>query len=115
MSSLIIYTDEDQALVATDTLGVNNEGQPFLFTSKSNYLPHLQTIISGTGCGGFSEETGKMVSFAYRRTNDFVSEQLQYGTAVKPECSVIDGNLFETIPAMMQEQRKIHQTAYGGC
>lgn len=56
---------------------------------------------------GISETDSKVVSFAYRSTNDFESEQLSYGTGVKPECSVPEGNLVELIPSMMQEQRDI--------
>lgn len=54
MSSLIFCTDAEQVLVVTDTLAVNPDGTPFLFTSKAHYLPHLRTIIAGTGAGGFS-------------------------------------------------------------
>lgn len=161
MSSLIFYTEKEQALVATDTLGVSHGGDPFMFTTKSIFIPHLKTIIAGTGQGGFanewathvntrmilkglhnldyhtpsglrefwedyknrhnnpegftttvyqigfSEETNEVASFAYRSTNDFKSEQLEYGTYVKPECRVLDGNLLEIIPNMMLEQREI--------
>lgn len=56
MSSLIFYTDETQAVVATDTLAVNNNGQPIAFVSKSGYIPHLKTIVTGTGAGGFANK-----------------------------------------------------------
>lgn len=161
MSSLIFATDEEQILVATDTLSVTPEGEPFAFVSKAVHIPHLRTIVAGTGAGGFannwaltastrmivkgimnldyhtpvglrglwsdykkeyslsndftttvyqfglSEENGKVVSFAYRSTNDFVSEPIGYGTGVKPECSVPEGNLIEALPKMMEEQRAI--------
>jgi hypothetical protein len=161
MSSLIFYTDKEQILVATDTLGVSSGGKPFMFSSKALYIPHLRTIIAGTGTGGFSnewamyvtnrmvvkglhnldyhtpnnlrelweeyknrqslpegftttlyqfgfsEETDEVVSFAYRSTNNFVSEPLGYGTAVKPKCTVQEGDLLKLIPEMMQEQREI--------
>lgn len=161
MSSLIFYTDPEQALVVTDTLATNPDGSPFLFTSKAHYLPHLRTVVAGTGIGGFaaewamiannrmvargiqnmdfhapkglrelwskykkeyclpaevtstvyhfgfSEETGELVSFAYRSTNEFESERLQHGVAVKPECTVPTGNLIEHLEAMMVEQRQI--------
>lgn len=164
MSSLIFYTDKEQALVATDTLAVEADGQPLLFTSKSSYIPHLKTIICGTGCGGFSnewasyvnnrmilqgilnldyhtpeklnelwdkykveynlpegftttvyhigfsEETDEIVTFVYRSTNNFESEQLPFGTAVKPGCKVLDGNLFENLQTMMEEQRTIQDS-----
>lgn len=164
MSSLIFYTDESQAVVATDTLAVDSNGEPFLLTSKSAHIPHLNLIIAGTGCGGFanewamhvnnrmvlsgimnldyhtqnsllelwnkykedfslpesmtttvyhfgiSEESKNIVSFAYRSTNEFRSEAIQYGTAVKPECTILEGNLIENIPLMMQEQREIQES-----
>jgi hypothetical protein len=40
----------------TDTLAVNSDGSPLLFTSKAHYLPHLRTIVAGTGVLGFSAE-----------------------------------------------------------
>lgn len=55
MSSLIFYTDETQALVATDTLAVDEEGTPAYFTTKAFILPHLRMIICGTGAGGFCD------------------------------------------------------------
>ena len=56
MSSLIFYTDPEQVLVATDTLAVSSDGKPFIFTSKALYIPHLKTIIAGTGCSEFFNE-----------------------------------------------------------
>jgi hypothetical protein len=161
MSSLIFYTDKAQALVATDTLSVDLEGNPFGFVSKAAYVPHLRTIIAGTGAGGFSnqwhlqvstrmvlkgimnldfhtpkslrdlwveylkeyslpedftttvyqfgisEETGDIVSFAYRSKNNFVSEEIAYGTGVKPTCTVPENDFMAQIPDMMNERRQI--------
>jgi hypothetical protein len=53
MSSLIFYTDKDEALIATDTLATSPDGQPFSFTTKAYIVPHLKLIIAGTGAGGF--------------------------------------------------------------
>lgn len=157
MSALIFYIDKEQILVATDTLAVNQDGKPQFFTSKSIYIPHLRTIICGTGLAGFSnewalnvinnfvvqgiqnldfhtpkalselwdkqnisenltttvyhfgfsEENDDAIGFAYRSENNFISEKIGYGgTGVKPNCEIIEGNLFETIPLMMFEQRK---------
>lgn len=57
MSSLIFYTDENQALIATDTLATSGTipGVPFKFTTKAFIVPHLRLIIAGTGCGGFCD------------------------------------------------------------
>ncbi len=54
MSSLVFFTDPTQVVVATDTLAVDPNGKPMLFSSKAHYLPHLRTIIAGTGMGMFS-------------------------------------------------------------
>ncbi|MNZ67331.1 hypothetical protein D3C78_855760 [compost metagenome] len=54
MSSLIFYIDEEQALIATDTLAVTPSGEPLLFCSKAIHLPHLNIVIAGTGQGGFA-------------------------------------------------------------
>jgi hypothetical protein len=164
MSSLIFETDERQIVVATDTLAVTTEGEPFLFASKATHVPHLRTIIAGTGFGGLSnewaltvsarmivrgilnlnyhtpnglrelwkkykaeysipewltttvyqfgisEEDDRVVSFAYRSTSDFESEQLQYGIGVKPECKVPETDFIEALPQMMAEQRSIQET-----
>lgn len=53
MSSLIFHTEENQVIIATDTLATTVSGEPALFTTKSFILPHLQMIIAGTGVAGF--------------------------------------------------------------
>jgi len=53
MSSLIFYTDKDQALVATDTLATTPNGEPAFFTTKAFAVPHLQMIMASTGFSGF--------------------------------------------------------------
>ncbi len=163
MSSLIFSTDENQIFVATDTLAVTPTGGPFMFVTKSVHIPHLRTIIAGTGAGGFankwalevstrmvlrgienldfhtpaalrrlweeylceyeisdditttvyqfgiSETTNKVISFAYRSADTFKSESLQYGTGIKPECTLPEGeySLIDAIHGMMEEQREI--------
>lgn len=62
MSSLIFYTDLTQALVATDTLAVKPDGSPMMYCSKAIYLPHLKTIIAGTGLGMFSGDWASYVN-----------------------------------------------------
>lgn len=54
MSSLIFHIDPEQILVATDTLATDLDGSPMMFCSKAIYLPHLRTIIAGTGMGMFA-------------------------------------------------------------
>ena len=55
---------------------------------------------------GISEEDDRVVSFAYRSTSAFESEQLQYGYGLKPECTIPEGDLIEALPQMMEEQRR---------
>lgn len=62
MSSLIFYTDVSQALVATDTLAVKPGGAPLMFCSKAIYLPHMRTIIAGTGLGMFASDWANHVN-----------------------------------------------------
>lgn len=162
MSSLIFYTDTTQALVATDTLVVKPNGIPLMYGSKAIYLPHLKTIIAGTGLGSFSgrwtnyvndelvvsglrnldfhtsdglrrlwaemkithevpdsitttvyqigvsEDDSEIRAYAYRSTNDFVSEPLNHGFRAKPECTFpSEGNIVENLKPMMFEQRAI--------
>lgn len=54
MSSLIIYTEQENAIIATDTLAVDENGLEQLYTSKALLVPHLKMVIAGTGVGGFS-------------------------------------------------------------
>jgi hypothetical protein len=54
MSSLVFYTQPDQAFIATDTLAVHPSGAPSHFTSKAVLVPHLGMVIAGTGVAGFS-------------------------------------------------------------
>jgi hypothetical protein len=52
--------------------------------------------------------SGPIHSFAYRSTNDFQSEPIEYGIGVKPECAIpINYRLPQDIKAMMDEQRTI--------
>lgn len=54
MSSLIFVTNDAEALVATDTLAVDENGMPAFWTSKAFPLPHLRMIVAGTGAAGFA-------------------------------------------------------------
>ncbi|EMB2825407.1 hypothetical protein R6U49_00745 [Pseudomonas aeruginosa] len=49
MSSLLFFTDSENAIVATDTLVAEPSGAPLGFSSKAIALPHLNMIIAGTG------------------------------------------------------------------
>jgi hypothetical protein len=56
MSSILMYINDEIALVATDTLVTKKGGEPLSFTSKALYLPHLHTIIAATGLAGISSK-----------------------------------------------------------
>ncbi len=162
MSSLIFDLSPEAVVLATDTLATDPDGTPAYFTSKALFVPHLKTIIAGTGCAGFStrwaqqvtdkmllrgienldyhtpqglsvlweeyqrsedfpegmtttvyqlglsEDAGVMKGFAYRSADGFVSEPLNYGMRMKPECSVPEGQEgLEIFRTMMLEQREI--------
>lgn len=62
MSSLICFSTDEFAVVATDTLGVDAEGNPVILSNKSTYLPTLKTIICGTGAGGFHSRWAEFVN-----------------------------------------------------
>lgn len=49
MSSLLFYTDENEAIVATDTLLHYSVDTPPGFTSKTFAIPHMRMIIAATG------------------------------------------------------------------
>lgn len=53
MSSLIFMTDENHAIVATDTLATTSTGIPFKFTTKAFPIPHLRMVMAATGVGAF--------------------------------------------------------------
>jgi len=156
---------EDQVILATDTLATTPDGTPCFFTSKAIHLPHLKSLIMGTGIGGFanrwanqvaasmvlsginnldyhtadglrslwrdyrseydispdvtttvyqfgwSDEDARMCGFAYRSTDNFLSEPLEYGWRLKPECSIPGGDVTAAIiETMMREQRQIQET-----
>jgi hypothetical protein len=57
---------------------------------------------------GFSVETRLIHSYAYRSTNNFTSERLQYGLGVKPECQIPEHfQLPQGVKDLMVEQRTI--------
>lgn len=56
MTSIVIFQSEREAVVAMDTLAIDMDHNPARYTTKAHYLPHLRTIIAGTGCGGFADD-----------------------------------------------------------
>nr|WP_321442945.1 hypothetical protein [uncultured Cohaesibacter sp.] len=54
MSSIIFQLAPDEILIATDTLAAKTDGSPVFFASKAIYLPHLRTIVAGSGAAGVS-------------------------------------------------------------
>jgi hypothetical protein len=76
---------------------------------RDNSIPdHFSTTVYHFG---FSGEDGSILSYAYRSSNNFVSEALSYGIGVKPECVVFEGiELPRDIKRLMDEQRSIQQS-----
>jgi len=136
MSALDFILTEKSIIVATDTLTRDVDGGVFTFVTKVFPLPHLKSVICGTGSldllidwfvfvqkqvigkdiyiinklapvelskiysrykdklgskntstiyhFGYSINEEKFVGFAYRSSNNFISEKLPYGTGLKP-------------------------------
>lgn len=62
MSSLICFSNDDFAVIGTDTLAVDGEGNPVLLSNKATYLPTIKTVICGTGTGGFHSRWAEFVN-----------------------------------------------------
>lgn len=119
MSSLIFYTDENQALIATDTLAVSYDGKPFKFTTKAFVIPHLSVIIAGTGFGGFCDRwlvqvNDRMVvrgidNLDYHTTGSLADQWAKY----KEEFSIPD-HITTTVYhfGFSEEDHTIHSYAY---
>lgn len=59
---------------------------------------------------GFNQTDNSVLSYAYRSTNNFTSEQLSYGLYSKPECpQVEEESIINLIPKMMFKQREIQE------
>jgi len=71
-------------------------------------FPGMTTETTTVYHFGFSENTGKMRSFAYPSEQSFAPKLLDYGPGVKPLCVVRDGWEFPAdIPELMNQQRSI--------
>ncbi|UTD55479.1 hypothetical protein [Halomonas sp. MS1] len=82
MSSVIFQNMETHGFVATDTLAVNEHGNPGLFRSKAFYIPHLKTITYATGWGDVLEDwfihiNRRMVVAGIEHLDCFATETLQ--------------------------------------
>src|SRR5262245_24084629 len=49
MTSLNAYIDPQEVIITMDTLGLEVDGQPAIYTSKIFPLPHLRGVLCGTG------------------------------------------------------------------
>jgi hypothetical protein len=57
---------------------------------------------------GFSPASKTIQSYAYRSTNQFISEQIKYGIGIKPVCPIPDDFVFpRDIKKLMEHQREI--------
>lgn len=119
MSSIIFATDAGQALVATDTLAVDLDGNPLLFCSKATYIPHLRTIIAGTGLGSFAnnwanEVNNKMIVAGLRNLDYHTPKLLRDRWAKEKEVSGFPESLTTTIYqiGVSEDDEEIRAYAY---
>lgn len=160
MTALNFVIQENQICIALDTLSLEaDDHEPFAYMTKFILLPHLKTIVTGTGLGifvsewmaqarsnvlakdtehlnqytpnslrklasqcpplidrtatiyhfGYSEIREKFIGYAYRSTNNWISEELQYGIGMKPVIDYTFSNNLE-LPkefiALMTKQRE---------
>lgn len=62
MTSFICHLSSQQVVLAMDTLVTDPLGNPAFFASKATHVPHLQTIVAGTGIAGFSNKWAEQVA-----------------------------------------------------
>ena len=86
-----------------------------IWTEYKQEIPVTDGLTTTVYHFGFSEETELIHSFAYRSTNAFRSEPIQYGLGIKPECSVPHNYwLPRDLKTMMDEQRSIQSSFPAG-
>lgn len=77
MTAFIADLSEQAVVVAMDTLATEPDGTPAFFTNKAVHLAHIQTLIAGTGCAGFSN---RWALHAIERMQISSIENLDYHT-----------------------------------
>ena len=102
MSSLIFWTNPGNAIVVTDTLAIGNDHAPSLFCSKAHYVPHLRTIIAGTGAGSFADEwyiraNSRMLVDGLEELNEYTPKALREMWADAGDRDLIPEGLTTTI------------------
>ncbi|MDP8237941.1 MAG: hypothetical protein P9X24_02515 [Candidatus Hatepunaea meridiana] len=149
MTALIYQLEPNQVSVAMDTLSLNEDKKPLLYTSKIFLLPHLGGLMCGTGivpfvvnwyikiqtgiiakdieylgnftpkclrelwhqCAditerytstiyhfGYSWHDNSCKGFAFRSTNNFALEELQYSISVKPALAITEIAKIKELP-----------------
>lgn len=102
MSSLIFVTENDQAIIATDTLATSPGGEPAFFTTKAFHIPHLRMIIAGTGMSGllgswFLNVNDRMVVKGIRNLDFHAPELLRQNWSDLKESIGIPDDLTTTV------------------
>jgi hypothetical protein len=82
MSALIYINTSDQITLASDTLSVDFEKQPILYCSKILLVPHLKTVICGTGFKSIISNwheiaQNKIIGYDISSLNYHATKQLQ--------------------------------------
>lgn len=81
MTALNFVHQEDQICIALDTLSIEAEDhKPFAFMTKFILLPHLHTILTGTGFGPFVSEW-----MAQARSN-ILAQDIEHLNQYAPDC-----------------------------
>lgn len=119
MSSLIFHTEQNQVLIATDTLATSYEGDPAYFTTKAFIMPHLRMIICGTGIAGFLGEwfiriNDRLVLNGIDNLDCHTTKNLRLIRTVFKKKHTIPNNLTTTIYhfGFSEEDNTIHSYVY---
>lgn len=62
MSALIFVFNDREIILAMDSLCTDPQGNPQLFTTKFQVIPHLNVVVCGTGLGGFSDKWAQTIN-----------------------------------------------------
>ena len=102
MSSLLFYTDENEAIVATDTLLHYSVDTPPGYVSKAIAIPHMRMVIAATGSAllfsrwvglvnnqGFALDVDTVDAHAPQELQALWSELNRYVPALKDQSATI--------------------------
>lgn len=119
MSSLLFYTNENDAIVATDTLLHYSVNTPPGYASKAISIPHIRMIIAGTGSAllfsrwvglvnnqGFALDVDAVDAHAPQELQTLWSELNRHAPALQDQTATIYHF------GISDDSRKVHGFAY---